>query len=1401
MFLLLLSSAYFHVADAVVHWNGSDTPDVIDSDVKIKGDSISLHSAKISAVNRDVVVFLDEKVRIHGGSSSTLYLNAEGGRTITFELSHNLALQDLTVIQYGNGTVQFVFDDGVKLVLKQGEQSRGTQWWIVMSDGGTEIPTLSFVRASNDQDENNFVIIREKSLISFLGDETNTVERGLIRFDPTNMGTGRFVLEIYDKGAFLVEAATTTQTYAYKIKSSDIDRTTPAAGTPMLSIVNSMPEVSSSLLVLNYNDTLFDLLFDPFFNLNTRDPMTNYVGEFDGIQYGFVLGVASETLIGDNSYLDYVALTLNQDPKVHTPGASPDPMRSMIKQRNASALFVDDSHNPEFADRPATIFFGDRAALELRSGVANDESVAELDSDLPFTVLPEDVSQGAGNWVLDIEGRLAVQGLSADTNKIEVLSLFVEPTGGHLLTTDTGNPIFPLRTFVIDPISQEFAQYNKGAIYVNGVLDLQEATLEHTVMLNTDGDSDVCTGPTLVGGETFQLSPLVDEYGFGEELEEFSELLLLDPAERPQILFENSVFNIHTDVAVTGVDLVVPNSVTDGGLSENNVSRFVFFNNGPEVDNGTGRQLTLGTLVGSLAIDNSTVISRDAHLDVIQKHDFSVSNETLHELILTTDANTTEIVPVVGNTAKKSIQTIVLGGNSNISIGTNADSTGFINDTHPLLLVDSNYFSFQSEGGSTGDPSETGVTGQGGIFVDLNGTFRLSPNVIASFGVTITKTRNGQIDILKNQAFFAPFTGISTGDVNLAENNILVGPGENLSEYTFNWIDAKKDFTVFTPYEVGDITMCDCPPVTEANVTDLPTILGTPDMPTTIDQLQIQGSRIGDPAMIMFDGALVREVIFNVGACPAEAPVAIFVLQNDARVGLSSADQNVASNAATIMLGVNGVEIIANGNGTLYINEDIFVNNVCSILKGPGFAEGDKLTITSVVPREIRVKPTAVLDFRSFTDPLDFIEFSGDIRLVMEPGSMLLMGGERVQFTDNAQVIFEPSQVIFSDIASIPFGAIDNTLSPTAIVDASEPHNALAALTNFGLGLQNTNPYRVRIIGTGTIAFNGDSQAFLPNGAIVGIETFLLGECEIDTTNIEILIEQAAAFHIGRLDPIEGGVFQVGNVVDNGQTHNVSFTLTLDGTDAVFELGSLGVLGFGIGAVRPPLVNNSVMIVPQRSLMDTLFNVEQITFDNIRGNLDISRIYASDDPRSSLLSINSDPSITYTAIYAHPEDDDQESLREQGFATYGGGNMAKIDSGEGAIAPVVQELDGQTEQPRLEVGIVASTLLQEIQPEITGDGNVFFEEMKTDDATANDHDNQFGRVNVADGEESFRSEGSPDRVGAVIVDTIVRDDVFDVSGPLDADANREQAKEDGAAFGLLDAINRQILAMGLIPID
>ena len=94
------------------------------------------------------------------------------------------------------------------------------------------------------------------------------------------------------------------------------------------------------------------------------------------------------------------------------------------------------------------------------------------------------------------------------------------------------------------------------------------------------------------------------------------------------------------------------------------------------------------------------------------------------------------------------------------------------------------------------------------------------------------------------------------------------------------------------------------PVVLPANIYNIPTILGE------VDQLQIQGSRIGDQTQIKVDGGYVRELIFQrAGGYAAQAAVALVVLQNDGRVGLGTALRNVDSFEGPFMLGVNGVSL------------------------------------------------------------------------------------------------------------------------------------------------------------------------------------------------------------------------------------------------------------------------------------------------------------------------------------------------------------------------------------------------------------------------------------------------------------------------------------------------------------
>jgi hypothetical protein len=143
-----------------------------------------------------------------------------------------------------------------------------------------------------------------------------------------------------------------------------------------------------------------------------------------------------------------------------------------------------------------------------------------------------------------------------------------------------------------------------------------------------------------------------------------------------------------------------------------------------------------------------------------------------------------------------------------------------------------------------------------------------------------------------------------------------------------------------------------------------------------------------------------------------------------------------------------------------------------------------------------------------------------------------------LRFAENSQLLFEASNKALDFFSAIPFGVEDSTL-PITTVDAALPHNPLSSLTNFGQGLHNTDQFRVRIVGSGTIEFVDNAQGLLPFNAFVGIETIDTPTCSIPTTNITLSIADNGIFAVGHFNYNEGGVLQIGNV-DSIEGHSVN---------------------------------------------------------------------------------------------------------------------------------------------------------------------------------------------------------------------------------------------------------------------
>jgi len=1437
LFAISLASSTV-LADQI--WRGTSTCDVVDENLVIKDDVLlPLGGIRIEAIHKDVTVTVTKDVVLsgHWAGESDFYLVAAEGRTIRFELDHDLTFtgssaitgDDLLIVQSGPGTVEVAIEDGKVFELASKNCSGGAQYYVLMYGGinaprdeycdeyqapccpidccdeyacgglfsgcgeyGDEYcspgsgcnenslsrPTLSFVSLQDESTrariKNRRIVIGPKSRMGFISSRKTGIgqDSGIIQFDPAIECLSRMTLEIADTAGFNVSGRYTCQRDGGCITLCNIQQNVTAGDQAIWRIVNGLgSEFASGLLVLDKNETLPSLLIDPFLNNGAREDFINYRGSFCGIQPGVVIGANGILNIESDSYLDFVGLALNQLPcpcPIMQDMCNP---RKILKMRNPSALIIDGNFNPQATD--AQIIFGERAALFVRSGVGEDGTIRdEFDMD-PFTVDAANRMHGVGNIVFDVEGRLDVMGtLGVDcdciTSKIELLSLEVFPTGGSVFV-GSGETNFPLRTFNTE--DNELLMYNCGAFLINN-----QMTLSNTALSHTDECHEVCPNndlrsePAYIGGETFKL--------LGSDI-------------RPSIRFINAELNVHTDVAFTGLDLVVPNFVDSLGVLRANLSDFTFFSNGPCVDNGTGRQMILGTRIGSTAADGCSRIDADAHLDIMQQEDAVISEVNPLDpngdqtLDLRSAMNDDSINGNITDTEGTSIHTIFLGGTSNISIGVNADSTGFNIDTHPWLRIAGNVFSFAARNAV---PTRSMISGNNAIFVDLNGEFSIEPGFIASICVMVIKSHNGIVNLPADQVFFCDGAGIATWNVNLAnpDDQIIVGPDQSLSTYVFNWLLAKKDCPNFTPFNCCT-TSCTCPVVTEENVTGLPTIQGE------IDDLQIQGTRIGDPAEFLIDGGYVRRLTFIPSGCTAEAPVAIIVLRNGGRIGLDS----------TTTLGLNGVTIIADGSGQVVVNDDLVINNVCAIVKGPNFESCDVVEFFSAVQHEIRVKSTGTLNLASFTDVTDIVSIAGQLKLVLEPGAKVITGAGTLRFAGDSSLLFEPAVNAEAFFTAIPHGAHDEDLAVTT-VDAANTHNILSSLTNFGEGLHNTDNFRVRLIGGGTIELVDNAAATLPFNAFVGVETINTATCSIPTTDLTLNIADNGSFAIGHFNYNEGGVLQIGNVEDMGEDHTVNFTLTLDGENATFSIGSRGFFGLGVGIERfdgqPELLTTrarvcSTNFVPNENIVDTLSNVGEITFNFFNGLFQHDRIFSGNDVNASLVAVGNNAGMTFNINFEVPDENISPTLeRTSDFNVSGGANFVLVEEGTGGIHPVVLDQNGVMSN-RLIAGIMASTLLQTSNVDQEGLSGVgFFNFLKTYDASlSQDRINALGRANAAAEGDSFRPEFDGARLDAVINGHIVRTALYDLFGPGTEESKRRNAIDAAAVFVNIDRNLDEIL--------
>jgi len=1262
-------------------WNGVITGSYTDASITIDGDCVvNDYVAVATSVNPTVTVTLGADRTIRAGSTNPrMFLNPlSSGHEIIFDLTNNLTFtgnadDPLLIVVVGDGIVTFNLHDG-KTVSFTAENSGvfGTRLFVDTRTGQVtpfpQGPELEFTR-EDDSNSHVHVVIGPKSIMSYLGNNGGTQTRGWINFYPENTGTGRMTLKVEDTGAVYIAASDVGDVAIPTLTLSDIDLTTIAVasgGTPSHNAIMRVlgnAAANSSLLVLNQNSVLTDLMFNPW---QEESPSL-------GNRYGFIICTGGGIEVEAESYLDYVGLTNNFCPTPNIPDSilNGKTVSQVVKERNASALISDELVASTTSSNRPTIWFEENSAIVFRSGVDNEGNInwwdAGVDSNYSFTIDPSKETSGQGNIVLAADGRLQFIGgpLSGQNweTKIEILSWEVAQTGGTVLVGGSSPAYFPLRTFAKDG-NGNYNQYNSACFFINNRVNLLDTYLVHSDENHSVYEKDdVKSEPSYVGGETF--------------------FLLDDIEQRPWIAFSSSEFWLHTSAAFTGLDLLIPNPSEKSAMAgpakkgiQSIDSFFKFFYNGYAYDDGTGRQLILGTDIGSTGCDPCCAsISKDAHLNIFQVNAQVEGATGLHELRLLVDANDNTIIdPAVQDISsidgQSQVHTIYLGHSSNISIGSqdgvydDPDLGVTPADTDPKLIIEGNYFSFETRGGPQACPELSAISGSGGIFVDSRGEFKIESGYRANISTMVTKSGDGLVTLPLSQVFFDDRVGIADWKLTLTtqEQQIIVDTGESLSDYTLNWRYVTKDWantaTPFLPYNVSYVNSCTCPEVTVNNIASLPTVKGM------VEQFQIKGSRLGSPVHLMVDEGWIKELIFLGGCESADAPTGVVVVKNNGRIGLGSKHKNRDSLGGSIKLGVNGVMIIADGDGRIDINEDLIIDNVCHILKGPNFGtdEGSpatqRLTFFSDCCRSITVKKGGILSLCQFdaTDENypEIIEFAGNVRLILEEGAKVVLGrneltyGPTVQFTDQARC--ETAEL--TDLSTFVFGS----------------------------DVQSTDPLRVRLVGVGTLQLLEDSEIFIADDTYFGIETdtdcddvLLTATC----TAITFDVGDRASIFLGQPGNVNS-TFQIGNTIDVTDA-KISFTLNLQGVNSLFKIASRGFFGMGVGMI------NNFTPTPGQWLIDTLYNVNLITILCPAGTIVHDRIFSSASVPASLIAIQDtgeEDVYVFNAQNTLTQDRTQATI-------LGGSNLVLVEPGAGTgVNPVVADDAGVS--GRVTAGIFSS---------------------------------------------------------------------------------------------------------------
>lgn len=101
--------------------------------------------------------------------------------------------------------------------------------------------------------------------------------------------------------------------------------------------------------------------------------------------------------------------------------------------------------------------------------------------------------------------------------------------------------------------------------------------------------------------------------------------------------------------------------------------------------------------------------------------------------------------------------------------------------------------------------------------------------------------------------------------------------------------------------------------------------------------------------------------------------------------------------------------LVLNGTVTIYLDEDIIIDQCIPIIAGPLLGSSDQLIFTSVDNHKLIIKTKTVINFGDFLPDHQAIVFTGNALFLVEEDVYLIFDENRLLATQNAHIFFVKS--------------------------------------------------------------------------------------------------------------------------------------------------------------------------------------------------------------------------------------------------------------------------------------------------------------------------------------------------------------------------------------------------------